>query len=264
MSSADEESSVPDSVRPSLVKLTEDLDTERNRLLAGFESRRAVLQWAQRLTVRTMGRLPTQWYTDLAEQFRGVTDSDKERVLLSVLLTEQRRTRELHPDAVEGVRERMAGVIMRQAHHRAFRYLRVDANEYTDAEESAHDPAKQRYIAMRPALDELDEKQGATLTQLLDGFRTRESIIRWGDDLDLATHGQVSEEFLTRCYSEDSTVENLLCADHTAAERGRELFAASYLLPAYHAGVRDLTGFSGESADEEGEGGLSRDDVPMG
>jgi len=45
--------------------------------------------------------------------------------------------------------------------------------------------------------------------------------------------------------------------------RGRELFAATYLLPVYNAGVRDLLGFSTESADEERDA-ITRGDIPMG
>lgn len=258
---SDGDTTIPESVRPSLVKLNEDLKRERDRLLAGFENRRAVVEWAQRLTVRTMGRLPNRWYDDLAEQF--LPADGMERTLLAALLSDESRRRPLDTEAARRDRERIAGVIMRQAHHRAFGYLRADAHEYTDVEDTSQNPLKQRYIAMRPALDELDEYQHRTLAALLNGFPDRTAILDWGDDMELATHGQVAESFLTRCYEEESTVRNLLCADTEAADRERALFAATYLLPAYNAGVRDLTGFSGESAAETNRG-ISSDQIGRG
>lgn len=254
---------VTDSVRPALIKLTEDLRDERDRLLAGFASRRAVLEWAQRLTVRTMGRLPQQWYVDLADQFTGVSQDARQRTFLAALLSDAARDRDLDPDAAAEYREQLAGNLLRQAQHDAFRHLRVSANEYTDVDESAQNPLKQRYIAMRPALNELDRNQTRTIDAVLSGFEDRAAILAWGDDLELATHGQIEGAFIRRCYAEDSTVANLLCADGPTAERGRELFAATYLLPVFNEGVRDLLGFSAESAEEEHQP-VTRDELPMG
>ena len=132
---------VTDSVRPALIKLTEDLRDERDRLLAGFASRRAVLEWAQRLTVRTMGRLPQQWYVDLADQFTGVYRDARQRTFLAALLSDTARDRDLDPEAAAEYRERLAGNLLRQAQHDAFRHLRVSANEYTDVDESAQTEA---------------------------------------------------------------------------------------------------------------------------
>lgn len=239
--------------RPSLVKLTEDTRGVLAELVAGFDSRRSLLEWAQRLTVRTLGEVEQRFYSELGRQFRATVDS-LERVLLSCLLSRDAREREDVPERkAREVRRRLASAYILPARHRAFRELRKDAGEYIgDAREAPHDPLKQRYIAMRPALDELDERQADALEALLDGLDTREEILDWSNDLELATHGEIDEQFGSRCYGERSTAAVLLSDDERAA-RGRELLAAHHIVPAFNQGVRTLAGRAGEEAHEQRE-----------
>ncbi|WP_276253593.1 hypothetical protein [Halomontanus rarus] len=245
---------VLESHRPALKKLALDIQGLRKELLTGFGSRREVLEWSQRLTVRTLGEIRTSWYLELARQFRGVPSSGDERALLSALLTPAARSRELDPETADALRERLAAVLLGPSEHRAFRRLRRDATEYVDergaGDTSGHDPLKQRYIAMRPALDELDAYQGRVLAQCVDGLEDQSTILEWGDDLELATHGELDDDFLERCYREPSTV-TMLTSSSDDQKRARELFAATYLVPAYNAGVRDLTGRAKELPDAE-------------
>ena len=246
-----------ESHRPALRKLALDLRALRMELLEGFESRRDVLEWSQRLTVRTLGEIDQDWYMELARQFRGDPSSGRERALLSALLTEPNRERDLDPEAVAELRERMAAVLLGTSGHRALRELRNDAGEYLDEREtgsssSRHDPRIQRYIAMRPALDELETYQRRTLADCLDGLDDRGEILEWGEDLELATHGELPDRFVERCYREPSTA-SVLTSTAAADERARELFAAYHLIPVFNRGVRDLAGRAGEQPDDKKE-----------
>lgn len=246
-----------ESHRPALEKLLKDLTALEDDLLDGFDSRRAVLKWLQRTCVRTLGQVDDDWYRFIAAAFRGPgADADrKERTMLSILLSESARTRELNAAAVNRGREQLSAVFIRPSLHRAVRHLRADAGEYVDAESSstsAHDPNRQRYIAMRPALNELDGKQRTALLDLLDGFDDELAILRWTGDVELACHGEINSEWQTRVTSESST-QKMLTSTADADARGRELFAAHYVLPAFNAGVRDLYGRSIEAADAEAE-----------
>lgn len=239
------------SYRPALVKLVEDVRDSERQLLRGFGSRREVLEWTQELAIRTLGEMPQDWFHQMARQFRGVPDSAHERTLVSALLRSQYRTRPLADTKAREFRRQLSARTIRPAAHRAFRELRADAGEYVDdGNDDGHAPGKQQYVAMRPAIDELHQKQHAALTRLLDGFDDREGILEWGHDLELATHGEIDEEFITRCYGERSTRE-LLTSREASDRRGRELFAAHYLIPVFNRGVRDLAGRAKEQADEE-------------
>lgn len=236
--------------RPALVKLSDDVEGLRDELVAGFDSRRAILEWLQRLVVRTLGELPAEWVDKFADEFKGVPGEEKERTLLAALLTGPNRVRAVEDDVAEDLRERMYALYIRPAFHRAFRELRGDATEYLDDDgtDSQHAAPRQRWIAMRPALDELERYQERALGDLLDGFDDKSAILDWGADLELATHGEIPGGFVSRCYREESTMR-MLTGTSAAEARGRELFAAKFLVPAYNRGVRELSGRTGEQAD---------------
>lgn len=252
--------------RPALVKLTQDLRQSQSELFAGFPSRRELLLWMQRLTVRTLGELPQRYFWELARQFRlDVRDDVRQGVLLAGLLQGSERTRDLPVEVVDELRERLAASMIRPAFDRAFRSLRKDAGEYIDEgdAETAHDPSTQRFVAMRPALDELEEWQETALIECIDGFDEPKEILQWGESVELATHGEINqldkpewvptssvdEDFITRCFSERST-RAVLCAED-GGRAARELLASMHLIPAYNRGVRDLSGRSGELPDAD-------------
>lgn len=250
-----EEDRVKESRRPALVKLTEDIRGLEAELFAGFGSRREILEWSQRLAVRTLGELPQQWFKEMARQFRGVPKSAEERVLLSALLQEDARTRDLDESKCRELRRQLSANNIRPAAHRAFRNLRKDAGEYVDNDDSAgtqHNPERQRYVAMRPSIDELERDQQQALRDLLGGFDNREEILSWGHDLELATHGEIGEMFVTNCYQEKPT-RRMLTSERPSDARGRELFAAHYVLPVFNRGIRDLAGRAKELPDAEHE-----------
>ena len=247
--------------RPALLKLSQDLDGLREELLAGFGGRRAVLDWAQRLSVRTLGELPDRWFEEIGTQFRGLPDDERERTLLAALLADEVRRREIASEDARELRERLYALTIRPAYHRAYRQLRADAGEYLDDDdsESQHTAARQRWIAMRPALDELERYQQRALDELLGpvddprdqgGLADRTAILDWGQTLEHATHGELPKEFVARCYREESTARLLTDLESPAAARARELFAAVHLLPVTNRGVRDLAGRTSEHPED--------------
>lgn len=251
MTTSEEVTDPLDSYRPALIKLSNDLESLERELMAGFEGRDEVLSWMQRLSVRTLGEIPQRWFSEMARQFRGVPESGKERVLMSALLVPVQRERDLDEEQVAELRRRLIALTIRPAGHRAFRALRKDATEYIDASaDSQHTPARQRFVAMRPALDELEDHQERALEAVIDGFDEPEHILEWGHDVDLATHGEIPASFVTRCYWESSTRE-LLVSDGDDNKAARELLAAHHLAPYFNRGVRDLAGRAGEKPDAE-------------
>ncbi|WP_231183493.1 hypothetical protein [Haladaptatus sp. DYF46] len=259
----------PESYRPALIKLTNDIEALQRELELGFDSRRRVLEWLQRLAIRTLGELPQRVFWELARQFvLDVRDDQRQGVLLAALLTPAVRERSLPEDTVTELRGRFIATQLRPAYHRAFRELRKDATEYiddADVDEDAHAPARQRHPAMRPGLAELEQWQQTALAQLLAGFDDTQDILSWGRYVELATWGEVDEieppewiraarsrtsgtdrDLVERCVTERFTRALLLSDD---GESARELFAAVHLLPAMNRGVRVLAGRAGEVAD---------------
>ena len=241
--------SEPEPYRPALVTLSKDIRERVDELRGGLESEGRVLEWLQEVTIRTLGEIDTTVYADMARQFRG-----SQGMLLAALVepsARRGRMRGLGDETAERLRERLVAHYVAPAHRDAFRELRSDATEYADAggDGDAHDPKRQRFIAMRPALSELETWQQRALSTLLDGFDERGEILDWGQDVLLATHGELGDEWATRVYDEEPTVSVLL-GDSAEDERARRLFAAHHLLPQFRAGVRVLSGRAGEVADE--------------
>lgn len=245
-----------DSFRPALIKLDSDIRDLEAELMRGFGSRTSLVKWTQQLCVYTLGWVDEDWFIRLAKQFRAGYDDGRHRTVISCLLAPHARQRSIKQDQADEVRRQIVTQTIRPAKRIAFRQLRSDAGEYaaeagTGAE---HDPAKQRYIAMRPAINEIDERQRSVLNRLLSpgGFDDREGILSWTRDLELATHGEIPEGFATRCYQERAT-RRALISDGDDYDRAREFFAAAYLIPVFNRGIADLAGRSKETAQAERE-----------
>lgn len=253
----DDENGRPRTYLPALPTLTRNVRDTRHRLLAGFESRRALLDWEQDLCIRTLGQVPQRFYRDIARSFRSAED----RTLLAVLLRDGVDGVELDREVARQERRRLAATFIVPAFNSAFRHLRPNAKQYVEDGDagSEHAPEDQPYTAMRPALDELSDYQGRALSALLDGFPSGEAILDWGDDVHLATHGEIPQDFVSRCYTERATRRVLLDATPGAA-RERELLCAHYVLPHMNAGVRELAKRAGELPTSK-SGGL---EVPSG
>ena len=258
MGSGDDE--ILQSRRPALRKLRVDVQEMRTDLEAGFDSAADLLRWLQALAVRTRGEIPQRRYHQVADYFPPSTAHDR-GVFLEAMLADHARKDPFAFDPEEVRRYFWAWSVL-PAFHRALRELRKDAGEFVGETKEAQDVAKMRYIAMRPAIDELDADQRAVLDQFLAGFDDSTDVLEWGERLQLATHGEPVQPdlpggFASRLYTEGIAVDGLPETSNTALltrtddahKRAREWLAAKLLLPAFNRGVRDLAGRTGEEAD---------------
>lgn len=238
-----------ESYRPALVKFVADGRELRESFLEGFADRREILDWAQQLTVRTMGMIPEAIFEALADALRPKTEEGRRsnRLGLDLLLTEEQRQRPLDVSGVREWREQFAANVLADRLHAAFRTLRRDATEYTDPSDDAGtnvDLESEQNPAMRPILSELDDRQAAALDGLLSGMDSPAEILEWGEAAELATFGELEASFVRRALRERTTKRAL-----TGGERyslTRELLAATFLIPAFNRAASQLTARAGE------------------
>lgn len=244
---------LPFNSRPALQKLTRDVEAERERLFDGFESNREILEWAQSMTVRTLGQIPDRVYEKLAHAYRTPV-GEHQSTVLAALLTASARDRDLSDESAAELRQRLYDFYIHPAYHDAFRQLRKDASEYHEEtwHTGDHEAALQSFTAMRPAIDELRQYQERVLEDCLAGLPNRNALVDWADEVELATHGEIDASFETRIRTE-RTISQILIGEAPYAGRARQLFAAYWLLPAFNAGVRDIAGRAAEQPRAERE-----------
>lgn len=252
-----DEQAVMNSTRPSLEKLTIDAGTTREELYNGFENRREIVLWLQKVCITTLGEVRYRFLYKMAKYMRSKPDSADNAVIEKLLVPEE-RTREFDDYTVQRFKSRLAVEYLEPAKHRALIKLRKDAGQYFSDEDTDHDVEMLRYIAMRPLIDQVHNRQRKVLNDCLDGLDDRAAIMKWADDLDMATNAEIPVPFLVACHEQPSAVW-VLTSESTAAARSREVFAAWHLLPYFNAGIRDLAGVAHEQFDPHYE----RSEAPM-
>lgn len=230
----------------------------------GFPDRRALITWYQRAQTRCLGYLAETWppsalFADdvlLAATIRDpvVNDlPDLEVVEQSEFLERALRESSL---LVEPMDEEMARRYRRlvEAHliqpacQRAYQYLRGRAGEYTPTNDEDEEdalliaPEEQAHVAMRPALQELDDKQARSLAQLWGGFDEFDRLLDWLHSLAEPANGELPSEFASRVVDDPVALRHLHHQPGTNAARlYRELWAAGVLLPVFVDGVQELS-----------------------
>ena len=220
--------------RPATAKLTHDQADLLVDLLAGFDSRREVLEWEQELVIQTVGQLQDDWYTRLA--------SDAPTV--SALLGRPWGPCETMPAelAVEIRRGIVAKDLLPAFHaaHEVARWAAVERVDHLDDDADGDDvdpidPRDQEYPLMRPAFGEIAGQQERALEQLLEGFESAEALLAWSLQVVSASYAQIERETVTRPYFETALRRRLVGQDPTKQERFvRESWAAEFLLPAFN------------------------------
>jgi len=234
--------------RPALVTLHNDITDLKDEYRAGLRSERRLLTWLQEMTVRTLGEIDRQVYEDLPREMLG-----KQPGLFVVASVRPH-------DGIDNERARRGRELwlaehVTEAYQAALRTLRTNATEYAGAADDgdeAHAPEKQSAVAMRPSLREWDQRQRRALTDLLDGFDSREDISRWLDDVIMASYGEASGSWMRELVRDEVAVE-ILCGETSKHERGRRILAADKLLPNFRRGIRTLANNAAEVADAETE-----------
>ncbi|MFC7047276.1 hypothetical protein ACFQH6_19375 [Halobacteriaceae archaeon GCM10025711] len=173
------------------------LDTLDNQQLAmyeelerGFDTRSDVVLWMHEASVRTLGQLPDDWFSDqLSDRYRvaSLLDDSRER---------ERLTPSAPSESLAALeRHLVADTDLFEAARAAMALLNEQALDYGESEEG-RDPGKQRWLAMRPALDELVDKQRAVIREALGrggedsrGLASRRDVSQWSRKLVRATTG---------------------------------------------------------------------------
>ena len=226
--------------RPATAKLTADQADLVVDLLAGFESRRAILEWEQKLVIQTLGQLPDAWYAETAA----------DAPTLSALLGEPwGPIEDFDPGLAQEIRRGIVASDLLPAFHAAhteFRWAAVERVDHLDDEGEGDDPdpidpEAQEYPLMRPAFGELAGHQRETLGQLLAGFKNPDRLLVWAVQVIGGTYAELEAEAAVQPYFEGPLREHLL--NPRAGERDtfvRESWAAEYLLPAFNRAAAQL------------------------
>jgi hypothetical protein len=241
---------------PSLDKLTDDQATWlREWVQEGYDSRRELILESHQMQFWTLGRVPHQWYADVCSS----------NVPISILVTSDRRynyrDRPVDLDQARKERRLLAAKYVRPALRAAYREMRENAKQYTNEDERMDSLDGQSFFAMRPVLDWLYRQQADRLLRFLNGFDDMDDVDVWLDELNHAHLGELSnvggaEDFDLKVVSGGSPVEDVLMRTERKYERERELWAATYLLPAFNRAVTKALRIADEHKEDEVGGGL--------
>lgn len=224
----------------------------RNELMAGFEHRQDILLWQHRAGALTIGQIADGWYTE--------TIAD--RWLCAALLKDQdKRAAMCEADTApsdrlaKGCRLNIVKDELIPAFQQALTVARELASDYADAGDRAPVADRQRYIFMRPQLDDLYRNQREVLLSALgaggeegpDPVTTREGAIDWADSAIYATTGFLPGEFAQQVAHPASEWWGAL-----TESRGPylELLLAQQVLPAMNRALRDTAKRASESPQE--------------
>lgn len=229
-----ESAGVDSPTRPASAKLTHDQADLLVDVLAGFDSRREILEWEQELVIQTVGQLEDSWYTRVAADAPTV----------SALLGEPWGPCKTMPSelAVEIRRGIVAKDLLPAFHagHEIARWAAVERVDHLDDDGEGDapdpiDPQAQAYPLMRPAFGEIAGQQEAALEQLLEGFDSAESLLAWTLQVVGASYAQIDRETVTAPYFELPLRRRLVGTEPSDKDRFiRESWAAEYLLPAFN------------------------------
>lgn len=236
--------------RPAVGKLTRDQREVVAEFVDGFRSRSAFVSWGQRAALHTLGSLPGEWFVDRV--FSGpdmaalLTSSDREAWV------------DRPPSAEAAARQRraVAAVDVLPACLDAVRALRWNATEYVnDTDDDLQPEAElQKHPAMRPALTEIDDKQGWALRHALDGFDSEDAFLTWGSYLGEASFAEVDRDLVTRVLVDEPHTKRMMIKEPRDDPDGpfyRESWAAVELLPAFATAAREVVDKAGELAEGE-------------
>jgi hypothetical protein len=167
----------------------EDLYDELER---GFGTRRDLLLWMHKASVRTLGHVPDGWAS------RILTNRYETAALLDDVRRREALT-ERAPDDADARTQRMllGDDELLDACRDGMKLLGEQAEEYLDDELDGTDVSLQRYLAMRPGVEDVVTRQRAALQRVLgrhddvgpDGLETREDVRSWTRGVVRATKG---------------------------------------------------------------------------
>jgi len=245
------------STRPALRAVQYDQAAIVNRPLKGFRSPVGIIRWLQRAAVVSLGELPDELFEDLVL---------RDETMRQALLTSESRSAWFHepiPDELaDELRRDLVAVHLAPACVSAYSSLEATATEYTERDvydsdsysPTDLDPENQRFTAMRPGYDEIDRDQRACLRAYWGGFDSRDDLLDWLTSLESPTNSQIPSDFTSEVLHDEVAVEYLCnrVENQQKAKTYQEWFIGAHVLPAFAAGVRDLSPTEVIHAESEG------------
>jgi hypothetical protein len=237
-------------VRPALHALRVHQEGLRERLVDGFASREAVLQWAHAVSVVSLGQVDDGWCHDL------LSDPWRMAALLADEQARQRVTAHAPSDEqAQSERTDIYGETLLAGFNGAVSLLADQKVEHDDEGLSLEDVQRQRWVMLRPALHEVATRQRRVLAWALDlpdcdraPLRNRGDVHRWGQELVFAADGDVDDELLRRLASPAGLWLDALINPQSAM---LELLLAEDVLPLFNETVRTVTKTGLEQPDTE-------------
>lgn len=234
-----------EAIRPAVDELADHQEELFEELEEGFADGRGLLLWLHKASVRTLGRIPDEWAVEvLASRYQR-----------AALLGEEI---EFGPDQQMADFERslMRDDVLLDACIRSTRFMARQAGQYADAEteEQGRKFGPQRWLLMRPALDELVTRQRTALERVLAfdderprGLEDHDDISTWVRSVLRASRG--IDGGITREAIWSRWWRQALLGDPTHVDLHLDL--ASDVLSVFNAAIREEAVAADESADEE-------------
>lgn len=228
-------------VKPALLALLHDQaellnsDTEPD-LRGGFDSRRELIGWYQRASVRTLGHISETW-------------KPRDCIADSALVNGATSSGKFTGGRGQWYRRVLESTHVQPAFSEAYEEMRDVAKEYVQRPEEGDrsspgkdlDPSSQAYLAMRPGFQVLDKQQQRALSDLWGGFESVEAVQDWIHALNAPTNGEIDSSLASLIVSDETAMERLVYdADADRSRRYREALAATVVLPAFVDGVRSI------------------------
>lgn len=234
-------------IKPAVDELADAQDELFDELERGLADRRELVLWIHKASARTLGRVPDEWpVTILSSRYRaGALLVDESEVNRSLSNLERRLIRD---------------DTLMDACGRSMRFMSQTAAQYDggggDSEDGrrSREFGNQRWLAMRPALHELVQRQRTVLERALgldpkypDGLESHDDLARWVRTVIQASRG--IDGGLSHDAIWSDWWRQVLLDDPTAVDL--HLSLAEDVLTVFNAAIREEATAANESADEE-------------
>ena len=238
-----------EAIRPAVDELAADQDELFDELERGFDDRRDLVLWIHKASARTLGRIPDEW----PQQLLG------SRYQTAGLLGDESHRHA--PDAGLAAFERdlIRDDVLLEACTSSMRFMSQQSTQYADGTtgggaKNNREFGPQRWLAMRPSLDELVTRQRNALKRVLgrddrypDGLKDHHDISTWVRGVQRASRG------LEGSISRDAIWSPWWRQTLTDDPRHPELhlLLADEVLGVFNAAIREEANQADEAPDEK-------------
>lgn len=238
-----------EAVRPAVDELAADQDELFEELERGFDDRRDLVLWLHKASARTLGRIPDEWPQQLlASRYQTA----------GIMGIEQHRHA---PDSglASFERDLVRDDILLEACTSSMRFISQRSTQYADGSTGGESKnnrefGPQRWLAMRPSLDELVTRQRRALKRVLgrdesrpNGLEGHEDISRWVRSVQRASRGLdggISRDAIWSPWWRQTLTDDPRHPD-------LHLLLADEVLSVFNAAIREEASQADEAPDEE-------------